>query len=81
MKPAELDAMLAEASYVTESERIINELEALTAGEIRLHMGELSAQEMRAVRAFIGWRVHVIREFRAKAATTLLEDTKGTGDV
>ncbi len=64
MTRAQEDEIIARVSYATERERVADELADLTASEIRLHMGELSAQEMRAVRAFIGWQVARLREWK-----------------
>lgn len=66
------DAMIAEISYLTERGNIVQHLMDLRPQTIRLHMGELSAQEMRAVMAFINWQSSSIatgsyREVKPKA--------------
>jgi hypothetical protein len=43
-------------SRETERLRLVDYLEELTPQEIRLHMGEMSAQEMRTILAFIHWQ-------------------------
>ena len=48
-------------AIVAERDRCASSLEQLTNDTIRLHMGEMSAQEMRTVRAFIIWQAAAIR--------------------
>lgn len=54
------DAMIAEISYQTERDRIAQHFMDLKPSQIRLHMGEMSAQEMRTVMAFIQWQATAI---------------------
>ncbi len=61
---ARKDAALIETA-TAERDRVANELAALSSDTIRLHCGELSAQEMRTVKAFINWRVAAIRSHDA----------------
>lgn len=49
-------------ALANERRRYADELESLKAAEIRLAMGEMTAQEMRNIKAFIQWRVSKMRD-------------------